>query len=128
MFFFPVKREARSMADIVARFPTEAVRPSVQPQYGDAIKHAIVVGSTTQETIADATVVSGKLTLDGDDAAFAILQCSGHSLIAIALPKGGIYQRGVAAFRRVLSGLEQVNAREGLELARSKQSGRMVSC
>ena len=94
------------MADIVARFPTEVVRPGVQPESGDAIKRAIVVGSTKQETIADATVVSGKLTLDGDDAAFAILQRNGHSLIAIALPKGGIYQRGVAAFSRVLRGLE----------------------
>jgi hypothetical protein len=105
MFFFPVKREG-PLADIVARIAAEIVRPGVQPEASDPIKSAKLIGAVTPEAIADASLVSGKLTVDGQDAAFAVVQRGGRSLIALALPKDGIYERGVANFRRVLGSLK----------------------
>ena len=107
MFVFPVKHEGE-FAEIVKQLPSEIVRPGVE-RLGMAVKSAKLVGTTSKQTIADANVVTGELMLDSSDrAAFAVLQRSGHSLVLLAVPKDGIYERGVSNFRTVLQGLKRV--------------------
>jgi len=108
LFVFPVKREGE-LSVIAGRLQSEIVRPGVE-RLGAAIKTAKVIGSPTKQTIADAIVLAGELTLDSSDhAAFAIIQRAGKSLIMIAVPKDGIYERGASNFRAVLQGLKPGN-------------------
>lgn len=105
IFVFPVKHEGE-LPEIIKQLPSEIVRPGVE-RLGAAVKTAKLTGTTSKQTIAEATVVTGELTLDGSDhAAFAIVQRNGHSLILLAVPKDGIYERGISNFRTVLQGLK----------------------
>lgn len=106
IFVFPVKHEGE-LAEILKQLPSEIVRPGVE-RLGTAVKSAKLTGTTSKQTIADANAVTGELILDSSDrAAFAVVQRSGHTLILLAIPKDGIYERGVSNFRTVLQGLKR---------------------
>ena len=105
---FPVKHEG---ADIVARLPTEIVRPGVELVTGP-IKAAKVVGPTASSTIADASVTTGQLIIGaGDKAVFAIVSRGGKSIVLVGVPKDGIFERGAANFRAVVGGLQRAGGK-----------------
>lgn len=104
LFVFAVKKEG-ALADIVARLPTEVVRPGVE-LIASGVTKAKLVGATATETIADASVATGEMILNASDkAVFAVVQRKGRSLVLLAVPKDGMYQRGVSNFRAVIQGL-----------------------
>lgn len=104
LFAFPVKQEG-TLAEITGRIAAEVVRPGVEP-IASPLKVAKLVGTAGQEAVGDARAMTGELLLDGEDrAAFAVVQRKGRSLILLAIPKDGIYERGVSNFRAVLHGL-----------------------
>lgn len=105
IFVFAVKQEG-TLDQIVGRLPTEVMRPGFS-LFATAVKAAKVVGATAKETIADAGAVTGEMVLNTrDKAAFVVLQRDGRSLVMIAVPDEGIYERGVSNFRMVIHGLK----------------------
>jgi hypothetical protein len=110
MFVFAVKQEG-TLAEIVARLPAEVVRPGVD-LIASEVTAAKLVGATGTETIADANVAIRELILNGRTKAVAgVVQRGGRSLIVLAIPKDGIYERGVSNFRAMLHGLKPGNDR-----------------
>lgn len=103
VFVFPPKQQG-TLAEIQRRLATELPRPGVDLD-GDAIK-TVKVGDAKNETLGDASAVIGTLALNADKAAFAIVQRNGTSLILVAVPKAGIFDRGNANFRALLKGLQ----------------------
>jgi hypothetical protein len=104
LFAFPVKQEG-TLAEIAGRIAAEVVHQGVEP-IASPLKVAKLVGTPAQEAIGDARAVTGELLLNGEDrAAFAVVQRKSRSLILLAIPKDGIYERGVSNFRAVLHGL-----------------------
>jgi hypothetical protein len=105
IFVFAVKQEG-ALDQIVGRLPTEVMRPGFS-LFATAVKAAKVVGATAKETIADAGAVTGEMVLNTrDKAAFVVLPRDGRSLVMIAVPDEGIYERGVSHFRSVTHGLK----------------------
>jgi len=121
MFVFAVKQEG-TLAEIVTRLPTEVVRPGVDLIASD-VTTAKLVGATQTETIADANVATRELILNGRTKAVAgVVQRGGRSLIVLAIPRDGIYERGVSNFRAMLHGLKPGNDRGGPKPARTTPS------
>lgn len=109
MFVFAAKKDG-ALADVVARLPAEVVRPGVD-LIASGVKSAKLIGSSATESVADASVVTGQLLLNGrDKAVFAVIQRKGRSLIVVGVPKDGIYERGVSNFRAVIHGLKPSGA------------------
>jgi len=104
VFAFPPRKDG-TPEDIEARFASELPRPGVTLA-GEAIKSVKVAQSATAK-VADATVRSGVVTLNGGDkAAFAIVQRAGKSLILLGVPKPGIFERGQSNFRALVQSLK----------------------
>ena len=62
------------------------------------------------ERIADAQALLGHATMAGAKAGFAIVQRKGRSVILVAVPKGGIYERGMRTFSSIVHGLQPLGA------------------
>ncbi len=103
IFAFPARKEG-PLAEIEGHLAAELARPGVSLA-GDPVK-TVKLGQASGETIADASVRVGAVTVNGEPAVFAIVQRSGHSLILLGVPKPGIFDRGAANFRAVVHGLQ----------------------
>jgi len=103
IWVFPAK--AKSAHDAATKLGAELARPGID-LLGVKLEKFVAKGAPKTEVISDADAWRGTGTVNGDmKIAYAVLERDGVRLVAVALPKDGIFERGASLFDAVLHGL-----------------------